>query len=265
LPAGGAHIPARGEHKAVLLDFRYGGAIAESGNVAIGFCHFPIFPPGVDGAGDFDNVVIGEYAIDPGGHGSKLAGVNKQGFASSILPPAGLVVGEKPEADRNGRAQEQLPWQRHHHLNHVPPHHGLTDFPFATGVGTHGAVGQHHPCFTTGSQFPEDVLQPGGIGVAHRWPPIHPARIVVVSLPTPVGNIERGIGEDGVELAIRVLITGKGVGRFLTQISGKPANRQVHCRQPPGGGIAFLSIDGDVVTAAAVTLHEPFALHKHSP
>ena len=43
--------------------------------------------------------------------------------------------------------------------------------------------------------------------------------------------------QGGVDLLVRVLIPGEGVGRFLSPIGGKPADGRAHGCQPPSGGV----------------------------
>ena len=67
-----------------------------------------------------------------------------------------------------------------------------------------------------------------------------------------------------VEPLIRVLVAGEGVCRLLAEIRCKTPDRQVHRRQSPGGGVALLAIDGDVVEAATVGGHEGLAGDEHA-
>ena len=64
-------------------------------------------------------------------------------------------------------------------------------------------------------------MKPRIVGIAYRWPAIHPAWITLIFLPTPIRIIEWRFSEDVVELLIGELVSGKGVGRFIA------AKRQV--------------------------------------
>ena len=56
-----------------------------------------------------------------------------------------------------------------------------------------------------------------------------------------------------------------GNGQSRADIGIDAAHCQVHLGQPPGGVVAFLTIDGDVADAATVLLHEAFGLYEHAP
>ena len=91
-----------------------------------------------------------------------------------------------------------------------------------------------------------------------------PAGVVLVLLTAPVGDVEGRVRHDVVEPLIRVLVAGEAVCRLLAEIRCKRPDRQVHRRQSPGGGVALLAIDGDVIAAATVGGHEVLAGDEHA-
>jgi len=57
----------------------------------------------------------------------------------------------------------------------------------------------------------EHVLDPGEVGVARRWDPVLPSRVVAKALATPLGDVERRVGEDEVSPQVRVEVIAERV------------------------------------------------------
>ena len=60
-----------------------------------------------------------------------------------------------------------------------------------------------------------------------------------------------------------MLDVAEGIRVFLPDIRLYPADGEVHDGEAAGGGIAFLSVDGDVPELASVAFHELFRLDEH--
>ncbi|MCY1296253.1 hypothetical protein D9M70_456280 [compost metagenome] len=80
----------------------------------------------------------------------------------------------------------------------------------------------------------------------------------------PVADIERRVGQHEVGAQITVLVADKGIRRLLAQVEVDPANRQIHRRQAPGGGVGFLAVDRHIAQLAAVGFDKFFRLHEHA-
>ena len=108
------------------------------------------------------------------------------------------------------------------------------------------------------------MLQPGKVGIACRWHPMLPATISPQQIAAPIAVIEGRIGNHKISFQILVGIVQKRsfIVPFHLGTIDAP-NRQVHLRQAPGGLVALLPINGDVVNPALMLSHKLFRLHKH--
>lgn len=61
-----------------------------------------------------------------------------------------------------------------------------------------------------------------------------------------------------------MLVAGKSVCGLFAQVVVHASNDEVHGRQPPGGGVGLLAVNGHVAQLAAMGFDELFALHKHA-
>ena len=68
--------------------------------------------------------------------------------------------------------------------------------PSPDWLDRHRAVGEHEAGGTVGRQVMDDVLHPREVGVALRRDAVAPALVVREPLAAPVGDVERGIGQD---------------------------------------------------------------------
>src|SRR5437588_9385255 len=108
----------------------------------------------------------------------------------------------------------------------------------------------------------DEVLHPGEVGVAPRRKAELPARVVVFS--EPVGVVEGRIGENEVGAEIGMEIAPEGVGLLFAEIGLDAADGEVHHGEAACGGVALLTVDGDVAELAAVRFDEFFRLHEHA-
>src|SRR5947207_9532952 len=108
----------------------------------------------------------------------------------------------------------------------------------------------------------DEVLYPGEVGVAARWKTELPARVVVFA--EPVGIVEGRIGEDEVGAEIGMEIAPEGIGLLFTEIGFDAANGEVHHGKAARGGVALLTVDGDVAEPASMRFDEFFRLHEHA-
>ena len=110
----------------------------------------------------------------------------------------------------------------------------------------------------------DKVLDPGVVGVPHRWHAVLPALIIGQPLAAPVAHVEGRIGQQVVRLEILVEVVVESISRRRPQVGVDAANGQIHLGQPPGGGVGLLTVDGDVANLPAVGFHELFGLHEHA-
>ncbi len=108
------------------------------------------------------------------------------------------------------------------------------------------------------------MLNPRVIGVADGRRAEAPADVVLEELAGPVGDVERRVGENVVDLEVRVEVAQERVGGLRTEIRLDRADGEVHVRQTPRGGIGLLTEDGDVGGVAPVCLDEPLGLDEHA-
>ena len=87
----------------------------------------------------------------------------------------------------------------------------------------------------------DDVLYPGEVGIAWWGSAVLPALVVGEPLSAPVGDVERGIGEDKVCFEVGVLVVMKGVA--VGDLPLDTANGEVHLGQPPSGVVGLLTVD----------------------
>ena len=219
------------------------------------------------GAGDLGDIVRGQLLVGSVDHAAHVAGIDKQGFALAVAVVALavafdhlrlLVLGQKPEADRDLGSVEELARQGNHAVDQVVFDDLAADSPFSTGVGGHGTVGQHETGHAPFRQFGDHVQNPAVVGVASgRHLVSCPARVVAQFVAcAPCLQVEGRISHDEVGLEVQVLVPEEGVGGYFAQIAGDAANGQVHLGQFVGGAGLLLPIDGDVPLVALVVLDE---------
>ena len=271
---GGPHIAARGEHVVVGFDVLNGDGFAETGNIVV-LAVFGFSPPGVVGAGNLGNVVGGQFLMNTADHAAHIAGVDKQGFALAVAVVAVVVAGndcglfvfgDKPEAHRNLGGVEELAGQRDHAVYQVVFDNLFTDFPFALGVGAHGAVGQYKARDAVVAELADHVQYPTVVGVAGGGHFVTgPAGVVGEFVgAAPLFQVKGRVGHDEVGLQVRVLVFKEGVGGNFAQVGADAANGQVHLGQLVGGAGLLLPVDGDVLLVTLVVLHKFDRLHEHA-
>ena len=99
----------------------------------------------------------------------------------------------------------------------------------------------------------EEVLDPGVVGVARRGRAVLPPAVLAQKFAAPVGVVEGRVGDDEIRLEVLVRVVQEGA--FVVPFDLRAvdaANGEVHLGQPPGGLVALLAVDGDVVDAALV-------------
>jgi len=88
--------------------------------------------------------------------------------------------------------------------------------------------------------------------------------VVAQSLPSPIGHIEGRIGEDEVGLEVRKSAAMEAALVVPGDLGVNALHSKVHLRQPIGGVIDLLAIDGNVAKAAAMLGNELLRLHEHA-
>ena len=74
--------------------------------------------PRVVSAHDSVSLLIGQLRMNAVNHLTHLTSINEECLAAPVTGRAiPLVTGDEPEADRNLRGIEQLPWHGHHAVN----------------------------------------------------------------------------------------------------------------------------------------------------
>ena len=100
-----------------------------------------------------------------------------------------------------------------------------------------------------------------------------PAPVIDEPLTAPVGDVERGIGEDEVGLEVRVAVVVETVA--MGDLSFDASDREVHLGEAPGSVVRFLPVDRDIGSgapgefssisiAAGVRTDEFDRLHEHA-
>ena len=116
-----------------------------------------------------------------------------------------------------------------------------------------------------GAKLPEDVLEPGVVGVTDGRGAVFPAGVFLDALAAPIRDVERRIGEDEVEALVAPFVLVKAAFVVPGDAAGvDAAHREVHLGETPGGVIAFLPIDSEVADATAMRLQEAFGLNEHA-
>ena len=91
------------------------------------------------------------------------------------------------------------------------------------------------------------MLHPAKVGVAFGRGAVLPAHILFQPGMPPVLDIERRVGHDKIGAQVRVLVIQKTVGVLFAKVKVDAANGHIHGRQLPGGGVALLTIHGDML------------------
>ncbi len=128
-----------------------------------------------------------------------------------------------------------------------------------------------NPARPGGREVMNEMLHPGVIGVAGGRHAELPAGVFAQTVAAPVAHVEGRIGQDVIGLEVFVQVALEAVGGFEAEIAFDAADGEVHSRQPPRRGIAFLSEDADVAFGLAavsvsvrVGFHEFNRLHEHA-
>ena len=90
-------------------------------------------------------------------------------------------------------------------------------------------------------------MEPCVVRVAWRRGAVCPARGVGEPFAGPVRDVERRIRQNEVGTQVGVLVVVERVGPLRAKVGLDAPNGEVHLRQTPRGGVAFLPEDGDVV------------------
>ena len=118
----------------------------------------------------------------------------------------------------------------------------------------------------------DHVLHPGEVGVSDRRRAVLPAPILPQASTSPVGNVERRIGQNvvGLQIGMPVVVESVSMGNLALDAS----DGQVHLGQSPSRVVRFLAVDGDVgpdaprklatvAVAGGVGADELHRLHEH--
>jgi hypothetical protein len=84
--------------------------------------------------------------------------------------------------------------QSDHAIHHIGFDRGTPDRVLAALVGGHRAIGEHYAGRSIRCEVVDNVLKPGGVGIADGWHAELPEHIVAQTLAAPVRDIERRIG-----------------------------------------------------------------------
>ena len=205
------------------------------------------------------DVVIGKFAEPAGDHRAHLPRVDETRFALLLLRAV-----EEPKARGDLRGVKELRGERDDRRHEVVLHDPPADVALAAGLRGERAVGEDHADPAARRQVPDHVLKPREVGVAGGRDAVSPAGIVHELVAAPVGEVERGIGEDEVGAHRGVAVLKERVGVVRAEVRLDAADGKVHLSHFPGGGVGVLAVDGDVVDAAGMALDELGGLHEHA-
>ena len=144
-----------------------------------------------------------------------------------------------------------MPRQRDHAVHEVGFDNGLANLAFAGLVGGHAAIGKDESSDARGRKVMNEVLHPRVIGVASGRHAEFPTGVFAQAVAAPVAHVEGRVGQDVVGLEVFVQVAMEAVVGFQAEIAFDAANGEVHSRQPPSRGIAFLSENADVAFGLA--------------
>lgn len=217
------------------------------------------------GTGNFLNIVVRQFPRATVDQMSKITRIDEQDFIFTRMVVVACAV-HKPQRRRNLGIQKQFGGQVDDAVDQVAlGDQAFADVAFAGGFRGQRTFGQYHTGDAAGRQVVDEMLQPGEIGVARRRRAVLPACVAAQLLAAPVADVERRIGDDeiGFEVLVRVVQERAFVVPFdLRAVDA--ADGEVHFRQPPGGLVAFLSVNGNVADAALMFFDEFFRLHEHA-
>ena len=164
----GADVAAGREHVAVLADLLERARSCRSrARRRTAPAASLLAAPGVIGAGDARDVLVGQLAVGAVDHAAELAGVDEEHLAAAVAELAVLLVArEEPEAGGDLRRVEELARQRDHAVHEIGLDDVLADLALAGLVRRHRAVGEHEAGDARGREVMNDVLHPGEVGVA---------------------------------------------------------------------------------------------------
>ena len=205
------------------------------------------------------DVVGGKFAEPAGDHRAHLPRVDETRFALLLLRAV-----EEPEAGGDLRGVKELRGERDDRGDQVVLDDPPADVALAAGLRGERAVREDHADPAARRQVPDHVLQPCEVGVAGGRDAVFPAGIVHELVAAPVGEVERGIGEDEVGAHGGVAVLKERVGVVGAEVRLDAADGEVHLRHFPGGGVGVLAVDGDVVDAPGMALDELGGLHEHA-
>ena len=156
-----------------------------------------------------------------------------------------LVHVEDPHRDADVGGDEKLPRQYDDRFDPVLFDEPLPDYGSGPVAVTQRAVGEQKSRHSAARpQVGKHVQYPCVVGVAlRRDGEIRPPRIILQMDVVPVLEVEWRIRHDVVEVQSLVDVVLEGVLRFAPQVVAESAQRQIHLRQPPGGGFFFLTVD----------------------
>ena len=111
----------------------------------------------------------------------------------------------------------------------------------------------------------EEVLDPGVVGVAGRRNAVLPASVCAQQLTGPIAVVKGGIGDYVIGFQVLMAVVQKRafvIPEHLRTVN--TPDRQIHPGQTPGGLVAFLPVNGNVVYPSLMVGHKLFRLHKHA-
>ena len=116
---------------AVRRDFGGAGRLAEARDVFV-FARAFLSPPRMVGRHDLLNVSVCQLAVDAVDQRSQLSGIDKQRLALAFAAfGLGFVLRQKPQANRDLRAVEQLAGHGDHAVDKVGFNQGFANLAFA--------------------------------------------------------------------------------------------------------------------------------------
>ena len=155
------------------------------------------------------------------------------------------VAGQEPQADRDLGRVEQLARQGDHAVDQVGLDEVLADLALARLVATTSSrwPARSRRC-PSGARWWTMCCTQAKLALPFGGAPYFQRLSSLQALAAPVADVEGRIGEDevGLQVGVAVVVEGVAVGDLAVDA----ADGEVHLRQPPGGVVGLLPVDGDV-------------------
>ena len=191
-------------------------ALAETGNIRV-FANLLTAVPRVVGVGDAVYVLLGQVSASAVEHMAQFASVDEERFAPAVpVLSVETATAQEPEAGGYLSGPEELARQGDDAVHQAGFYDVLANLTLAGLFRRHGAVGKDETRNAAWRKVIQEVLHPGEVGIAYRRNTILPPPVVTQPVSSPVGDVERRIGEDVVGPQVSTT-TGS---RFLSCLCG---------------------------------------------